>query len=685
MQLTHDQKELLNKIELFFAGEDKIFLLKGSAGTGKTTIIRLITDVLSRNNIKFSLMAPTGKAATVIQARTGHEARTIHLCIYMFNGLEEVKEDSKSSDEDDDVTPLYRFKTRDCEGTSILIVDEASMVSNNYSDSGILRFGSGYLLDDLVSFSGILRDDLGSKIIFVGDPYQLSPVGSGISVALDAGYLRENYNVGVDEGELFTPVRFGDSPGILQNATFLRDRLVSGVIGNIQIEERQGCSFLLAGEDVVGHYLDTFNQGRESVIISSTNADTYLYNTSVRDRLYGFEAPLRAGEKLMIVQNRHFPNGVVLLNGDIVTVSKVLEPQEVHVRMKRGKAIITEDLHFRKVVIEIPGQSRVESVTLMIIEDLLFGTGRDLTRNQIIALYVDFMKRHRGLKRKSAEFVNALAADELFNALRVKFCHAITCHKAQGSEWERVFVDPVTYHNSLSREYIRWLYTAVTRARTELIMLSDKFHNGKTRLSLEEGIPELVPVQEVPADSSPLFVLRSGVTCYLEGHGFVVESVIELEWRLRFTVVVEAAPCKFDVIYNGGYKVTSVMFGDAQPDDQGVTGKRLREVTIRLINKVFVTIPEGKPDIIGTPTDPAVTDVLIGRVGEVISASGASIRGVEHMPWRVRFKIADAENVMITDISYKKNGTPTAIEAKTRNSSSPEFSKEISLLISNRI
>ncbi len=685
INLTHDQKELLKKIELFFAGDDRIFLLKGSAGTGKTTIIRLITGILLKNDMAFSLMAPTGKAASVIQARTGHEARTIHSCIYQFTGLDEVKEDSKSSDDEDDATPLYMFRKRDCEGTSILIVDEASMVSNNYSDSGILRFGSGYLLDDLVSFSGILRDDLKSKIIFVGDPYQLAPVGSPRSVALDAGYLRENYKVGVDEGELITPVRFGEAPGILKNATFLRDRLISGVIGNILIEENEGCSFLQDGEDVVDHYLDALSTGMESVIISSTNSDTYLYNTSVRDKLYGFEEPLRAGEKLLIVQNRHFPNGITLLNGDIVTVERVFEPLEITVRIKRGKVIVTEVLHLRKVQLAIPGFEGDETVTTMIIEDLLFGNSRDLTRNQIIALYVDFIKRNKHLKRKSAAFVEALINDELFNALRVKFCHAITCHKAQGSEWERVFVDPITYHNSLSREYVRWIYTAVTRAKTELIMLSDEFYNGRTRLLVEDGLPGLVPVQEVHADSDPLSILRTGVTGFLESHGYWVESVIELQWRLRYSVSVDGIHFIFDVIYNGGYKVTSVIFPDTRTDDPVVAGVRLREVAGKLVNKLFVTIPEGEPEIIGIPSEPAVTQVLIGRVGEVISTSGAYVRGVNHMPWRVRFKIADSENVMMADISYKKNGTPSAIEVKTQNSSSPEFAREIALLISDRI
>lgn len=685
MQLTPDQQEILKKIEQFFAGDDKIFLLKGSAGTGKTTIIRLITDVLQRNDLPFSLMAPTGKAASVIQARTGHEARTIHSCIYQFDRLEEVKEDSKSGEDDDDVAPLYRFSIRDCEGTSISIVDEASMVSNNYSDSGILRFGSGYVLDDLVAHSGILRSDLRSKIIFVGDPYQLSPVGSATPVALDKDYLEENYRVGVDEGELITPVRFGESPGILKNATFLRDRLISGVIGNILIEENQGCTFLKPEEDVVDRYLDAFNRGLESVMISSTNAHTWLYNTSVRDRLYGFEAPLREGENLMIVQNRHFANGVALLNGDIVTVRKVFEPFERTVRMKRGKKILTEVLHFRKIEIGFPGSEGDLGVSLLIIEDLLFGKDRDLTRNQIVALYVDFIQRHKHLKRKSAEFIEALSKDEFFNALRVKFCHAITCHKAQGSEWQLVFVDPVTYHNSLSREYVRWLYTAVTRSRLELIMMSDGFHNGRTRLSLEEGTPELVPVQEVAVGSGPLEVLKTGVTQYVEGPGYSVDAITELQWRLRYSVKTDGTVFSFDVIYNGAMKVTSVMFPESSSGEISISERRLREVAGALVNKVFVTLPDGEPEITGTPTDPAVTDVLIQRVGSVISPSGASLRRIDHMPWRLRCKIADSENVMIADISYKKNGTPTAIEVKTQNSSSADFAREISLLISNRI
>ncbi|KAA0254062.1 MAG: hypothetical protein EDM75_11345, partial [Chlorobiota bacterium] len=179
--------------------------------------------------------------------------------------------------------------------------------------------------------------------------------------------------------------------------------------------------------------------------------------------------------------------------------------------------------------------------------------------------------------------------------------------------------------------------------------------------------------------------LKTGVTEYVEGLGYFVVAITELQWRLRYSVKNDGADLSFDIIYNGAMKVTSVMFPESSTGEMSIPERRLREVAGRLVNKVFLAFPNREPEITGTPSDPAVTDVLIQRVERVISPSGASVRRIDHMPWRLRCKIADSENIMTADISYKKNGTPTAIEVKTQNSSSAEFAKEISLLISNRI
>lgn len=681
--LTTDQQNAITKIGEFLSRDDKIFLLKGSAGTGKTTIIRIITQILKEKEISHTLMAPTGKAAKVISERTGEEARTIHSAIYSFDKLSEVK-DFSTTKEDDDATPLYCFKLKDCPGSQIIIVDEASMIGNAYSDSGILRFGSGYLLDDLINYSGVCRDNISSKIIFVGDPFQLSPIGSNHSVALDADWLEESFEVGVCEGELLTPVRFGENSGILENATLLRDRLVSGVIGNIKFAENSNCSFIPRTESITNCYLDTLNSGEDSVIIASTNATTHLYNMSVREKIFGEDAPLQKNENLMIVQNRHFTNGTVLLNGDTVTVREIFEAEKRTVRMRNGGKILEVALNFRDIEIGIPSFPEEKRQRVTIIENLLFGNERDLSRIQIRALYVDFILRNQGLKRGTSEFGIALSNDKWFNALRVKFCHAITCHKAQGSEWNTVFLDPVTFHNSLSKEMVRWLYTAVTRAKTKLNLYDDDFSRSNTSLSFVDGSPEVVAVRIVPATVAPLEILKTGVTGFIKDHGFAVEEVVELQWRLRITVVSESEKHLLDVLHNSGWKITSVQV-DERNRHRSIAGKRIKETGQKLINKTFRVIPEGTLLESGTPTLPDISAVLIKRTNNLLAESGAFVCSVNHQQWRERMEITNGDDLMTFDISYKKNGTPSAIEVKAANSSSAEFAKDISSIISARI
>ncbi len=683
-ELTADQKTVIKQIGEFLSGDDKVFLLKGSAGTGKTTIIRIITQLLKEQEIPQTLMAPTGKAAKVISERTGEEARTIHSAIYQFDKLTEVQDFTKTRDEDD-ATPLYCFKLKDCPGSNIIIVDEASMIGNAYSDSGTLRFGSGYLLDDLINYSGVCRDDISSKIIFVGDPFQLSPIGSNHSVALNPNWLEDSFEVKVSEGELLTPVRFGENSGILENATHLRERLVSGVIGNIKLTENSNCHFIPRSESITDEYLNALKSGEECVMIASTNATTHLYNMTVRESIYGADFPLTAGERLMVVQNRHFGGGIVLLNGDTVIVREVFEAEKRTVRMKNGGKILEVELNFRDIEIGIPvfhGEIR-QKVT--IIEDLLFGNERDLTRNQIRALYVDFIQRNKNIKRGTPEFAVKLANDNRFNALRVKFCHAITCHKAQGSEWNTVFLDPVTFHNKLSKEMVRWLYTAVTRAKSRLNLYDDDFSISSTSLSFVDGDPGVVAVRNLPATVSPLEILKTGVTGFIKDHGFAVEDVVILQWRLRCTVTSENERQILDVIHNSGWKITSVQTGEMNQPLRSIASKRIKETGQKLINKVFRVIPEGNLLESGTPTIPEVASVLMKRTNNLLADSGAFVCSVNHQQWRERMEITNGDDLMTLDISYKKNGSPSAIEVKATNSTSTEFAKDISAIISTRI
>lgn len=685
--LTHDQQKVIDQISAFFAGNSKIFLLKGSAGTGKTTIIRIIIDQLKKKNLKFALMAPTGKAAGVIRDKTNAMATTIHSAIYEFDKFVELKEPSDKHDpEEDNVLPLYKFALKDTPGTQIYIVDEASMIGNSYSEGLLVQFGSGYLLDDLVKYSGIQSKNLHSKIIFVGDPYQLPPVGSRKSFALDVEYLEENYDVLVEEGELLTPVRFKDNAGLLENSTFLRDRLISGVIGNIRISENDNCSFLSEESDLPDTYLSDFDPANPPVIIASTNSITHLYNETIRERLYGEDPPLKIGERLMVIKNHFRGMGMILYNGDLIEVVEVNPyPEEKTIKYKSGKKLIEIVLTFRSIKATFETAEGKQTTGFLIIDNLLFNNKKDLTHEEVRALYLDFLYRHKGFRKGSPEFLQELMNDNYFNALRVKFSYAITCHKAQGSEWNKVFVDPETWYKTPCRDYLSWLYTAITRSKQHLYLLSDGLHQRNTSISFKETVPSLILVDDDLQNSTPPDLIKKGVSGILYENGFRVVGFNLMSYRIRVEIDLTDISVLADIIYNGQMRITSYSFINPIGLENLAGIKRLTETLDLLKNKIFRVAPA--PDLIesGTPTEPAISITLLQRINDISECVDARVSRLSHFPWRERYEIATKENLMTMDISYKKNGTLTLIEVNPEASTSEEFVNEISSLILKKI
>lgn len=685
--LTEDQQKVIKQISAFFEGNSKIFLLKGSAGTGKTTIIRIIINMLSEKNLHFDLMAPTGKAAGVIREKTNAMATTIHTAIYGFDKFIEIKEPSDQQDsEEGNVLPLYKFALKDTPGSQIFIVDEASMIGNSYSEGLLVQFGSGYLLDDLVKYSGIQSKNLHSKIIFVGDPYQLPPVGSRKSFALDADYLEENYDVPIDEGELFTPVRFTANAGLLENSTFLRDRLISGVIGNIRISENNNCSFLSDDNNLSDIYLSDFNAANPPVIIAATNSITHLYNETIRERLYGEDSPLNIGERLMVIKNHYRGMGTTLYNGDLIEVVEVHpSPEEKTIRYKSGKKLIEIVLTFRSIKATFETAEGKQTTQFLIIENLLFNNKRDLTHEEVRALYLDFIYRNKKLKPGSPEFVKELMNDNYFNALRVKFSYAITCHKAQGSEWNNVFVDPGTWYKTPCRDYVSWLYTAITRSKQHLYLLSDGLRMSNTAITFKETAPSLILVNHELQNYAQPDLIKMGVSGFLAENGFRVVGFNLMSYRIRVEIDLTDFSVFVDIIFNGQMKITSYSLITPVGFEDLAGIKRLMETLDSLKNKIFRAAPVSDFVEAGTPSEPAVSITLLQRINDITNGVDARISGLSHFPWRERYEISNKNELMTLDISYKKNGTPTLIEVNPEASTSDEFVKEISSLILKKI
>jgi exodeoxyribonuclease-5 len=451
-EATSGQRTLLTKLSEFILGKnlDHIFVIKGYAGTGKTTLVSSLVKAMPALNGKTMLLAPTGRAAKVLSNYTRKQAFTIHKKIYI----------RRSTDEGGFAFHLQQ----NLHANTVFIIDEASMISNS---GGLSKgmFGGGSLLDDLIDyvFSGT-----NCKLIFIGDTAQLPPVGMEVSPALDIGFLKASYSFKVDFFELTEVVRQASNSGILTNATELREQIRLG-------EEFQphftlnGFDDILRidGVDLEDALNEAYNKygAEETMIVCRSNKRANIYNQQIRARIRWQESELSAGDFMMVVRNNYFwlpeqSKAGFIANGDIVEILRVGKIQEMHgfrfadVRVRMIDYPDEPDLEVRllldTIMSEAPALSQAENKKLF---------------DSVMLDYGDVADRRMRLKK--------VKEDGFFNALQVKFAYAVTCHKAQGGQWPCVFVEQgYLTDEMLNIEYLRWLYTAITRASGKLYLVN---------------------------------------------------------------------------------------------------------------------------------------------------------------------------------------------------------------------
>ncbi|MBL0078485.1 MAG: AAA family ATPase [Bacteroidetes bacterium] len=487
LNLSQGQETALTKLEAFLASPVQVFMLKGYAGSGKTTILKGLVEYLNLNKKEFILMAPTGRAAKVLRDKTGHGV-TIHKGIYNFAKLESV---NQNSEDDAEHSFHYYFPINEA-GTSekIIIVDESSMISSVESKNELFTFGTNILLNDLMTFARLQTSK--SKVIFVGDPAQLPPYGDSKSLALDKNYFND-LGIVVEETEMTEVLRQGDNL-ILKNAKQIRELLAYEKRNKLQFQFDEDSFIKTQGEDVVRKFADLFPVPEigNGIVISYSNAQCYHYNIAIRERIFPDQTYAVPGDLLLINNNNYHTYGAELFNGDIAKVISVnpeivTQSAPVFCDVNGVKVRKNINLNFRKIVIRIP--SHPDEINCYIIDSLLHSINRDLTICEMKSLYINFMMRFNGEQKKrkdageiyfkvgSDEFKQALKNDPFFNALKVKFGYAITCHKAQGGEWDKVFVD---YHGrvSLKTDPLKWCYTATTRGINTVFAINTP-HFGK--------------------------------------------------------------------------------------------------------------------------------------------------------------------------------------------------------------
>ena len=592
IELTTSQSDAIGRIESFIGNDQNCFLLKGFAGTGKTTLINGLVKYLNTLGIPFELVAPTGRAARVLEQKTKSNASTIHRMIYSFENL--IEEDSI-----DGKDPIFYFGLRNNQSSirTIYIVDESSMISNNYNQSEMIRFGSGHLLKDLMEYVNPLR----RKIIFIGDPVQLPPVNSNSSPALDQNLLARDFKLDVGVFELTEVLRQFQTSSILTNATKIRKSITSGIYNKLLLESEQGDVEKIELEKTNSYFkYDVEGQlDEQQIIITRSNATALNYNQIIRQKYFPGTSEIQKNERLIIVHN-NYRQGIELLNGSFVKVLEVdnnVEKRSVSIGKENGmeKRI---DLSFRKITIAVvDDKENIQNCTLLIFEDLLYNKERDLTNDQLKALYIDFAIRNKNIIPGTKLYRQALISDPYYNCIRAKFGYAITCHKAQGGEWFAPLVVCSTNTGLLNESNFRWLYTAITRATDKLYLVNAPSIDTTRQIKLigNNKDPGL-GISSLKSDINEHDKLKYKLITDIQIGIFsqVVKSlnkmiqIIKVEhfsYRDRYTFSGNANQCSIDIIYNAKNMISKIQIHSSKVEE---FGKKLEKDLKKLINKTII-------------------------------------------------------------------------------------------------
>lgn len=454
MQPTEGQKELFKHLGEFLVSppdDFPILIVRGYAGTGKTTAISAFIKVLKDLRYKHVLLAPTGRAAKVLSNYSGIQAKTIHKQIYRQKSLADKEAKFR----------LDFNKSRD----TVYIVDEASLISIGTGMESII-FGSGDLLEDLISY---IKQNSGNKLVLMGDSAQLPPIGMDESPALDMDYVQQFSSVKMVT--LREVVRQASESGILFNATRLREQIESGDVDDPQFLCEGFSDFKrISGGELIEELDGAISKFGldEVVVLCRSNLRANKYNQGIRQTVLFMEEQLSRGDKLMIVKNcyqflENIPELDFIANGDVAELVRIGNYEERY------------GLNFAQATLKFPDYDDVE-VDAKIILDTLHSVSPALDKEQQRALfegvYADY--DHITQRKKRME---AVWEDKYYNALQIKYAAAITGHKSQGGQWKCVFVDNCLWRDDITMDELKWLYTAITRGveKVFLVNFKDKY------------------------------------------------------------------------------------------------------------------------------------------------------------------------------------------------------------------
>lgn len=445
---TDDQRKTFKDLSVFLTSEQEVFIMNGFAGTGKTTLVKALVETLTAMKTPYTLLAPTGRAAKVLSYYTNQPAFTIHKRIYrqrsVTDGIQKFGMNFNSAQ------------------NMVYIVDEASMLSDTVGENA--NFGSGSVLDDLFRF---IFNEHNCKLILIGDTAQLPPIGVAESPALDCNYIETNYIKNTQSSLLTQVIRQAEDSGILTNATYIRQNIekeditLPQLTPNCDVERIDGSMLLDAlesSQNKVGI--------QDSIVITRTNKLANRYNAGIRSRILWKDDTISKGDYIMIVKNNYFwtdgnKDVPFIANGDIAEVVNI------------GKHENLYGFDFAEITLRFPDYHDFE-LTAKVLLNTLTSESASLTYEESNKLYTEVCADYADVKSKKTLY-EKVKKNPYFNALQIKFAYAITCHKAQGGQWKHVYIDHGYFTDEMvNKEFLRWLYTAFTRASEKIYLVNFK-------------------------------------------------------------------------------------------------------------------------------------------------------------------------------------------------------------------
>jgi tRNA A37 threonylcarbamoyladenosine biosynthesis protein TsaE len=708
IELTDGQISILSDLESFLTDKTtQVFILRGYAGTGKTFItdgvIRFIKFFLKR---KVCSMAPTGRAAKVFRSKTGEEhTSTIHRSIYKIDTLKTDTSLGQGKFK-------YYYEVAPCiwGNKSVYIVDEASMLSDIENDHEFFRFGSGFLMRDLIRYINFSSHP-DSKIIFIGDSAQLPPVGMKFSPALLAGYLKKEFNLTVKEGEITEVVRQKIGSGIIKTAALLRDGLEDNLYSNFQLI-RANDIFDISPSAVVTKYLEILNSGKSSIILVHSNKQALSYNLAIRKVLQPHSQEEVAINDVLIVTQNNYNSTPQLMNGEFIKVLDILDtfdnysirfniskedidylPNKANIKIINPSSRTIEVIFkFRFVRIEIQDiNDNAVEMKVYLLESTLFDENTGLSSIEQRALYIDFQKRFKSKYPKLEDqhnkdkFKEEIRQDLQFNALRSKFGYAITCHKAQGGEWDSPLVDFNTYMGKYSAGYFRWSYTAITRAKNSLYAIN---LNQQTPLSIILVNKKIKRLSSIPTNAvwkpsaeevdikvdnfdfkiSDNFIQECQKVAFIKLSGLFSNSDIQIqiikveEYKVRYKFELIPNTLLLDSHFKKGkpsLKPPTIINSSSQSFQDKVLGilhGTLKDNSSNLIQQFKYYPPESYQEFLFSTINAKCYDLKI------------TITNIENLSYRDRYYFKTKNNVFVMiDFIYNGKGLYTSLEAHATN------------------